>query len=89
MKKLDTLENQVNHAYLSIGSNLGKKIYNIEKTKYLLNTNGIKILKVSSFYCTKSWPNESFPDFINAVFLVNTLLKLTELFKMVKSNNNL
>tara|TARA_Y100000590_G_scaffold303294_1_gene341960 strand:- start:1684 stop:2211 length:528 start_codon:yes stop_codon:yes gene_type:complete len=84
VKRRDILENQVNRAYLSIGSNLGKKIYNLEKTKYLLDLYGINILKVSSLYQTKSWPNKSFPDYINTVFLVKTYLNLTDLFKKLK-----
>ena len=75
MKKQDTLENQVNYAYLSIGSNLGKKIKNLEFTKYKLSQVGVNIIKTSGFYITKSWPNSRYPDFINAVLLIKTKLK--------------
>jgi len=84
VKKQDTLENQVNYAYLAIGSNLGKKIFNLIKTKYKLFTNGISLVKSSSLYVTKSWPNSKFPDFINAVLFVRTNLSLTQLFKQIK-----
>ncbi len=84
MKKQDTLENQVNYAYLAIGSNLGKKIFNLIKTKYKLFTNGISLVKSSSLYVTKSWPNSKFPDFINAVLFVRTNQSLTQLFKQIK-----
>ena len=40
MIKQDILENRVNTAYLSIGSNLGNKRKNIEKTMDLLEKNG-------------------------------------------------
>ena len=49
VKKQDILENLVNVAYLGIGSNLVNKKNNIEKAKYLLEENLIKILK----YITK------------------------------------
>tara|TARA_B100001250_G_scaffold298418_1_gene259907 strand:+ start:191 stop:718 length:528 start_codon:yes stop_codon:yes gene_type:complete len=84
VKKQDTLENQVNFAYLAIGTNLGKKIYNIEKVKFLLNSMNINVLKISKFYHTKSWPNKSFPEFINVVILVKTKLELPILFNKLK-----
>ena len=84
MKRQDTLENQVNYAYLAIGSNLGKKIMNLEFAKYKLSQGGVKIIKSSGFYITKSWPNPRFPDYVNAVILTKTKLKITELFKQIK-----
>ena len=84
MKKQDTLENQVNYAYLALGSNLGKKIKNLELAKYKLSKIGVNIIKTSFFYCSKSWPNTKFPDFINSVLLVKTELILPELFKQIK-----
>ena len=84
MKKQDILESPVNYAYLAIGSNLGKKIYNLELAKYKLSKKGIYLNKSSSFYVTRSWPNPNFPDFINAVLLVKTKLTLIQLFKEVK-----
>ena len=84
VKKQDILENQVNYAYLALGSNLGKKIKNLEITKNKLSKIGIHIIKTSSFYTSKSWPNSKFPDFINSVLLVNTKLTLPELFNQIK-----
>ena len=84
MKKQDILESPVNYAYLAIGSNLGKKIYNLELAKYKLSKKGIYLNKSSSFYVTRSWPNPNFPDFINAVLLVKTKLTLVQLFQEVK-----
>ena len=85
MKKQDTLGNQVNYAYLALGSNLGNKIKNLENAKYKLSKIGVNIIKTSGFYSTKSWPNSNFPDFINAVLLVRTKLSLSELFNQIKS----
>ena len=84
MRKQDILENQVNYAYLALGSNLGKKIKNIEIARYKLSKIGVFVIKSSSFYCTKSWPDTKFPDFINSVLLVKTKLLLPELFEKIK-----
>jgi 2-amino-4-hydroxy-6-hydroxymethyldihydropteridine diphosphokinase len=50
--KQDTLENQVNIIYLGLGSNLGNRKNNIEKAKFILIENNIKILQISSYYET-------------------------------------
>ncbi len=84
MKKQDIFENQANYAYLALGSNLGKKVKNLELVKYKLFKVGVKIVKSSSFYITKSWPNTKFPDFINSVLFVKTKLLLPELFNQIK-----
>ena len=57
---------------IGIGSNLGNRIDNIEKAKYLLNLSGINIIKSSSYYETLSWPDISKPKFINIVIQSNT-----------------
>ena len=85
MKKLDTSDVRANYVYLSIGSNLGNRLHYLEKSKYLLETQDIKIIKTSSYYETESWPDPSFPKFINAVLLIKTKLSQFELFKMIKS----
>jgi len=84
VKKQDILENQVNYAYLALGSNLGKKIKNLEFAKYKLTGVGVDIIKSSSFYITKSWPNSKYPDFINSVIFVKTKLLLPNLFNQIK-----
>ena len=83
-KKQDILENLVNYAYLALGSNLGKKIHNLELTKYKLSKKKIYINKSSSFYISKSWPNPKFPNYINSVLFVKTNLSLVELFNQIK-----
>ena len=84
MKKQDILESPVNYAYLAIGSNLGKKIYNLELVKYKLSKIGIYVNKSSSFYITRSWPNPNFPNYINAVLFAKTNLSLPKLFRKIK-----
>ena len=58
------LEKQAKKIYLGVGSNLGNKKKNIEFAKFLLQQNNkFKIVKISSFYKTKSYPNYKDPFF--------------------------
>jgi len=82
--KQDISENQVNSIFLGIGSNLGNKKGNIEKAKFKLIQNNIKILKSSSFYESLSWPNPKKPKFLNIVIRVSTNLKPLNLLKICK-----
>ena len=87
MIKQDTSENQAKMVYIGIGSNLGNKIDNIEKTKYLLISNKINILKSSSYYESLSWPDPKNPKFINVVIQSNTKFspkKLLDIFKSIE-----
>jgi len=84
VKKQDILENQVNLVYLALGSNLGDKKNNLNNSIDLIQKEGIFLKKRSKFYCTKSWPNENFPNFINAIILIETKLNITELFLKIK-----
>jgi len=84
VKKQDISENQVNLVYLALGSNLGNKKTNLNKCIDLIKKEEIFIKKRSKFYSTKSWPNENFPNFINAIILVETKFSLTELFLKIK-----
>ena len=70
--------------YIGIGSSLGNRIWNIEKTKYYLILNGIKIIKFSSLYETLSWPDPKNPKFLNIVIKISTNLKPTQLLNTCK-----
>ena len=73
---------------IGIGSNLGNRIINIEKAKYLLNLYGINIIKSSSYYETLSWPDTNNPKFLNIVIQSNTKKtpkKLLEIFKLIET----
>ena len=73
--------------YIGIGSNLGNRINNIEKTKYFLSFYGVNIVKYSNYYETLSWPDRSKPKFLNIVVQSNTKLspqKLIKLFKFIE-----
>ena len=82
MKKQDISENLANQAYLAIGSNLGNKIRNIEITKFELGKYKIRILKSSSNFISKSWPDPSMPNYINIIVKIKTSLEPLELLKV-------
>ena len=84
MIKLDILENQVRSIYLGIGSNLGNRKKNIEKAKFKLLENGIKILQTSNYYESMSWPNPKNPKFLNIVVEIRTSLKPLKLLNICK-----
>ena len=79
MIKQDILENQVKPIYLGIGSNLGNRKTNIEKVKFELIQNNIKIIQSSGYYESLSWPNPKNPKFLNIAIKINTNLKPLEL----------
>ena len=84
MKKQDISENLVNVAFLGIGSNLGNKKRNIEKAKFLLSQNSIKITKSSNIYESYSWPNKNHPKFYNIVVKIITKLNPINLLLIIK-----
>ena len=82
MIKQDISENLAKISYLAIGSNLGNKLENIEKAKFELQKNKVKIIKTSSNYVTESWPNSSNPMYVNIVIKVKTILSALDLLKV-------
>ena len=76
---------QAKNIILAVGSNLGNRQHNIEKSKYLINSNEkIKIISSSSYYRTDSWPNKKDPYFLNIVLKCITTFNPTELFIFIK-----
>ena len=75
------LEKRAKIVFLSIGSNLGDKIKNIELVKFKLEKNNIKIIKSSKNYETLSWPDKKKPKFINIVLKIKTFLSPKDLMK--------
>jgi len=84
VKKIGILGNPVNYSYLALGSNLGNRKINIEKAKELLINNKINIIKSSSYYLSKSWPNQNFPEFLNIVLKVELSMDVKNLFRIIK-----
>ena len=73
--------------YIGIGSNLGNRLNNIEKAKFLLFQNGIKIIKSSNYYESLSWPNPKEPKVFNIVIQTDTKFspkKLLKIFKLIE-----
>ena len=85
MKKQDISENQAKVIFLALGSNVGNRKKNLEKAKYLLSSNKVDIIKVSSYYETESWPNKNFPKYLNIVIKGRTILNPEKIFKLAKS----
>ena len=77
-------EKQAKIIYLSVGSNLGNRKKNIEKTKFEWYSKGINIIRSSNYYETLSWPNPKNPKFYNIILKVSSNLKILELLKICK-----
>ena len=84
MIKQDISGNRANIIYLGIGSNLGNRKLNIEKTKFFLNQNRINCIKISEYYETPSWPDTSNPKFLNIVLKVKCLYNPFDLLEVCK-----
>ena len=87
MIRQDILENQVKKIFLGIGSNLGNRIDNIEKAKYILLENDINLISSSSYYETPSWPDPKKPKFFNIIIQSNTNFspkKLLNIFQNIE-----
>ncbi len=70
--------------YLGIGSNLGDRKINIEKAKFKIFQNNIKILQSSNYYESLSWPNNDNPRFLNIVIKIKTDLNPNKLINLCK-----
>ena len=83
MQKLDTLENHNKPIILSIGSNLGNRIENINIAKKYLGF-FCKINKMSKYYETESWPDNKYPKFLNIALSCTTDISFKLFFKKLK-----
>ncbi len=74
--------------YLNIGSNLsskeGGRKKNILKAITYLNKLKLNLIKISSFYETPSYPNNSDPKFINLCVKLESNIKASELLNEIK-----
>ena len=74
--------------HLNVGSNLdskhGSRFDNITIAINLLIELNIKVIKISNFYETPSYPNQSFPRFLNIGLIVNYEKNLFDLFEKIK-----
>ena len=75
----------MNDVYLSIGSNIGNRLNNINNSISLLNNTGTSVLKQSSVYLTEPKGYKKQIDFYNIVVLINTNLNLDDFFLFIKN----
>ncbi len=74
--------------HLNIGSNLesnfGTRFDNITISLNLLKDAKVKIMKISNYYETPSYPNKSLPKFLNVGVIVDFTDDYLELLKKIK-----
>ncbi len=75
----------VNSVYISLGSNVGDRLKNIKSGILFLKKNGLKKLKISSFYISKPMYYEKQPYFINCAISARTNLSAREVLKLCKA----
>ena len=84
VKNQDTSENLAKIVYLGIGSNLGVRKENIEKAKFQIKENNIRIIYVSKYYETPSWPNPNYPKYLNIILKIECLHDPVDLLNICK-----
>ena len=84
VKNQDTSENLAKIVYLGIGSNLGVRKENIEKAKFQIKENNIRIIYVSKYYETPSWPNPNYPKYLNIILKIECHYDPVDLLNICK-----
>lgn len=70
-------------AYLSLGSNTGDRLSNIQYAIHLLNSDkNIELGETSTFYETEPWGGKATSWFVNAAVEIKTSLKPIELLRV-------
>ena len=86
-QKPDQIDMEV---WLGLGSNLQQPAAQLRRAlKELMETKGIELTKVSSFYSTPPWGDQEQGDFVNAVAQIETSLEPLPLLHVVHSIENL
>lgn len=70
--------------YLSLGSNIGNRLKNIQKAIKLLKKSGFDIIETSSIYETSPYGVTDQPDFLNLALKGETKFSPEELLKEIK-----
>jgi 2-amino-4-hydroxy-6-hydroxymethyldihydropteridine diphosphokinase len=73
----------MNKTYLSLGSNRGDRMVNLERAIKLLGEWAGNIMLVSSLYETPPWRMADETNFLNQVLLMETKLDATELMDII------
>jgi 2-amino-4-hydroxy-6-hydroxymethyldihydropteridine diphosphokinase len=79
----------MNRAVLSLGSNLGNRLQNLQQAKQVLEKNRCTILQQSSIYETEAWGNKRQDLFYNEVMEVETPLSAEQLMNTILRIENL
>lgn len=75
----------MNRVFISLGSNLGNRISNIEKAYTEIEAKIGRIELKSSFYKTPPWGFQSEEEFVNSLIRVETGFELKELLAHLKT----
>ena len=70
--------------HLNLGTNLEPRFDNITIAVNLLVDSKIKIIKISNFYETPSYPNRNLPNYLNIGITANYNNDYFDLFKKIK-----
>lgn len=71
--------------YLGLGANLGDRVNNIRAAiERIRNIDGVKLLRVSSFYETAAWGLTNQPDFINAAIKISADIEPLKLLDAIQ-----
>ena len=73
----------MNKAHLSLGSNRGDRIGNLNKAINLLSTWAGNLIRVSSIYETPPWKMADETNFLNQVLVIETKLPAEKLLDMI------
>ena len=73
-------------AWLGLGGNQGDPVARLgEALARLARTDGVELLRISSFYRTPPWGDEAQEDFVNAVVEIETTLEPPDLLSVTRS----
>ncbi len=70
-------------ASITLGSNIGNKIFNIKKAIYYVSKS-VEIKKISNYYYTEPWGYTSKNSFVNAGIIIETISPPEELLVFLK-----
>ena len=70
--------------HLNLGSNLGDRFNNITTAANLLIEAKIKVIRISNFYETPSYPNQKLPKYLNVGITANFENDHLDLLKKIK-----
>lgn len=75
-------------SYILLGSNLGNKLFHLNKSLQLIIASGMRPGQMSKIYQTKAWGNQNQDDFYNVVLKIETnftAVKLLETLLAIES----